>query len=105
GACYTGEDLTPNIRTIHSIPLRLKTNNPPAILDVRGEVLMFKRDFEAMNARQREAGHKEFVNPRNAAAGSLRQLDSRITAARKLSFFAYGVGALEGAEMPASHSA
>jgi DNA ligase (NAD+) len=105
GDGYTGEDVTTNIRTIRSIPLRLKTDNPPAILDVRGEVLMFKRDFEAMNARQREAGQKEFVNPRNAAAGSLRQLDSRITASRKLSFFAYGVGALEGAEMPASHSA
>jgi DNA ligase (NAD+) len=105
GDGYTGEDVTANIRTIRSIPLRLKTDTPPAILDVRGEVLMFKTDFEAMNARQREAGQKEFVNPRNAAAGSLRQLDSRITASRKLSFFAYGVGALEGAEMPQSHSA
>jgi DNA ligase (NAD+) len=105
GDGYTGEDVTTNIRTIRSIPLRLKTDNPPAILDVRGEVLMFKRDFEAMNERQREAGQKEFVNPRNAAAGSLRQLDSRITASRKLSFFAYGVGALEGEEMPLSHSA
>jgi len=105
GDGYTGEDVTTNIRTIRSIPLRLKTPTPPAILDVRGEVLMFKSDFEAMNARQREAGHKEFVNPRNAAAGSLRQLDSRITASRKLSFFSYGVGALEGSEMPPSHSA
>ncbi|MYM87430.1 NAD-dependent DNA ligase LigA [Rugamonas sp. FT82W] len=105
GDGYTGEDVTANIRTIRSIPLRLNTPTPPAILDVRGEVLMFKSDFEAMNARQREAGLKEFVNPRNAAAGSLRQLDSRITASRKLSFFAYGVGALEGAEMPLSHSA
>jgi DNA ligase (NAD+) len=105
GDGYTGEDVTSNIRTIRSIPLRLNTDHPPAILDVRGEVLMFKRDFEAMNARQREAGQKEFVNPRNAAAGSLRQLDSRITASRKLSFFAYGVGALEGAAMPLSHSA
>jgi DNA ligase (NAD+) len=105
GDGYTGEDVTANIRTIRSIPLRLKTDNPPAILDVRGEVLMFKRDFEALNGRQREAGQKEFANPRNAAAGSLRQLDSRITASRKLSFFAYGVGALEGVEMPLSHSA
>ncbi|MYM34803.1 NAD-dependent DNA ligase LigA [Duganella sp. FT94W] len=105
GDGYTGEDVTANIRTIRSIPLRLNSANPPAILDVRGEVLMFKKDFEAMNARQRDAGQKEFVNPRNAAAGSLRQLDSRITASRKLSFFAYGVGALEGAEMPGSHSA
>jgi DNA ligase (NAD+) len=105
GDGYTGEDVTTNIRTIRSIPLRLNTANPPAVLDVRGEVLMFKRDFEAMNARQREAGQKEFVNPRNAAAGSLRQLDSRITASRKLSFFAYGAGAVDGAEMPLSHSA
>ncbi|NGZ84991.1 NAD-dependent DNA ligase LigA [Duganella aceris] len=105
GDGYTGEDVTTNIRTIRSIPLRLNTPTPPAILDVRGEVLMFKSDFEAMNARQREAGQKEFVNPRNAAAGSLRQLDSRITASRRLSFFSYGVGALEGADMPPSHSA
>ncbi len=104
GDGYTGEDVTANIRTIRSIPLRLDTDTPPALLDVRGEVLMFKADFEALNARQREAGLKEFVNPRNAAAGSLRQLDSRITSQRKLSFFAYGVGALEGAAMPLSHS-
>ncbi|KQQ36062.1 aromatic ring-opening dioxygenase LigA [Duganella sp. Leaf126] len=105
GDGYTGEDVTANIRTISVIPLRLDTKNAPAILDVRGEVLMFKSDFAALNARQREAGQKEFVNPRNAAAGSLRQLDSRITRQRKLRFFAYGVGLLEGAEMPASHSA
>ena len=105
GDGYTGEDVTANIRTIRTIPLRLKTSNPPAVLDVRGEVLMFKADFDAMNARQREAGQKEFVNPRNAAAGSLRQLDSRITSARKLSFFCYGVGMLDGADMPPSHSA
>jgi DNA ligase (NAD+) len=101
----TGEDVTANIRTIGSIPLRLAGDNLPTLLDVRGEVLMFKADFNAMNARQREAGQKEFANPRNAAAGSLRQLDSRITAKRKLSFFAYGIGALEGATMPVSHSA
>jgi DNA ligase (NAD+) len=105
GDGYTGEDVTANIRTVRTIPLRLNTPNPPAVLDVRGEVLMFKSDFEAMNARQREAGQKEFVNPRNAAAGSLRQLDSRITRQRKLSFFCYGIGALEGADMPPSHSA
>jgi DNA ligase (NAD+) len=105
GDGYTGEDVTANIRTINVIPLRLDTANPPAVLDVRGEVLMFKGDFDALNARQREAGQKEFVNPRNAAAGSLRQLDSRITRQRKLRFFAYGVGLLEGADMPASHSA
>ena len=105
GDGYTGEDVTANIRTISVIPLRLGTDKPPAVLDVRGEVLMFKGDFAALNTRQREAGQKEFVNPRNAAAGSLRQLDSRITRQRKLRFFAYGVGLLEGADMPASHSA
>ena len=105
GDGYTGEDVTANIRTIKGIPLRLHGSNVPALLDVRGEVLMYKRDFEKMNERQREAGQKEFVNPRNAAAGSLRQLDSRITAQRALSFFAYGIGALEGADMPHSHSA
>jgi DNA ligase (NAD+) len=105
GDGYTGEDVTANIRTIKGIPLRLHGDKVPTLLDVRGEVLMYKRDFAKMNERQREAGQKEFVNPRNAAAGSLRQLDSRITAQRALSFFAYGIGALEGAEMPESHSA
>lgn len=101
----TGEDVTANIRTVRSIPLRLQSSQPPAIIDVRGEVLMFKSDFARLNQRQREAGQKEFANPRNAAAGSLRQLDSRITARRSLRFFAYGIGRLEGAEPPASHSA
>jgi DNA ligase (NAD+) len=101
----TGEEVTENVRTIHSIPLKLKGKNIPKRLDVRGEVLMFKRDFERLNARQREAEQREFANPRNAAAGGLRQLDSKMTAQRKLSFFAYGIGVLEGAEMPLSHSA
>ncbi|AMP00985.1 DNA ligase, NAD-dependent [Collimonas arenae] len=101
----TGENVTSNIRTVRAIPLRLHTERPPKVLDVRGEVLMFKADFAKLNARQRDAGLKEFANPRNAAAGSLRQLDSRITAQRTLRFFAYGIGMLEGAEMPASHSA
>ncbi len=100
-----GENVTPNIRTIRAIPLRLHTDQPPKIIDVRGEVLMFKGDLAKLNARQREAGMKEFANPRNAAAGSLRQLDSRITAQRTLRFFAYGIGLLEGADMPPSHSA
>jgi len=105
GDGYTGEDVSANIRTIKAIPLRLHGANVPAVLEVRGEVLMFKADFAAMNARQRELGQKEFVNPRNAAAGALRQLDSRITASRNLRFFAYGIGELQGADMPATHSA
>ncbi|BBB66793.1 DNA ligase [Undibacterium sp. YM2] len=105
GDGFTGEDVTENIRTIRSIPLRLRVENPPKILDVRGEVLMFKRDFEKLNQRQRDAGAKEFANPRNAAAGSLRQLDSKITAQRSLRFFAYGIGLLEGMNVPPSHRA
>ncbi|AVR97243.1 NAD-dependent DNA ligase LigA [Pseudoduganella armeniaca] len=105
GDGYTGEDVSANIRTIRTIPLRLHGDGLPAVLEVRGEVLMFKADFAAMNERQRAAGQKEFVNPRNAAAGALRQLDSRITAERKLRFFAYGIGELVGADMPETHSA
>jgi len=99
----SGEDVTANIRTVRAIPLRLIGLAPP-VLEVRGEVLMFRRDFERLNARQREAGEREFVNPRNAAAGSLRQLDPAVTAARPLRFFAYGVGEVAGAELPATHS-
>jgi len=101
----TGENVTANIRTVRAIPLRLRGDRVPAVLDVRGEVLMYKQDFARLNQRQRDAGQKEFANPRNAAAGSLRQLDSRITAQRTLRFFAYGIGVLEGADMPPSHSA
>jgi DNA ligase (NAD+) len=100
----TGEDVTRNVRTVRSIPLRLKGARIPRVLEVRGEVLMFKRDFERLNARQREAEQREFANPRNAAAGSLRQLDPKITAQRPLSFFAYGIGVLDGEPMPATHS-
>ncbi|MDY7538263.1 NAD-dependent DNA ligase LigA [Undibacterium sp. RTI2.1] len=99
GDGFTGEDVTENIRTIRSIPLRLNVKEPPKVLDVRGEVLMFKSDFEKLNQRQRAAEAKEFANPRNAAAGSLRQLDSKITAQRSLRFFAYGIGSLEGASL------
>ena len=104
GDGLSGEDVTPNIKTIHSVPLKLHTAHPPQRLEVRGEVLMLKRDFENLNAAQRAKGEKEFANPRNAAAGSLRQLDSKITATRKLSFFAYALGAVEGAIMPPTHS-
>jgi DNA ligase (NAD+) len=84
----TGEDVTANLRTVRSIPLKIDERRE---LEVRGEVLMYRKDFEAMNARQREAGQKEYVNPRNAAAGAVRQLDPRITAGRPLRFFAYSV--------------
>lgn len=93
----TGEDVTPNLRTVRSLPLRLASAPDTKDLEVRGEVVMFKRDFEALNERQRKAGAKEFANPRNAAAGGLRQLDSRITARRPLHFFAYAVGVSAGA--------
>ena len=105
GDGYTGEDVTANIRTVRSIPLRLQGDSLPEVMDVRGEVLMFKADFQRLNQRQRDAGQKEFANPRNAAAGSLRQLDSRITSQRSLRFFAYGIGHLEGAALPATHEA
>ncbi len=95
GDGYTGEEVTANLRTIRVIPLKLISKNPPALIEVRGEVLMLKRDFEELNRAQREKGGREFVNPRNAAAGALRQLDTRITASRRLTFYAYGVGATE----------
>ena len=100
----TGENVTENIKTVRNIPLKLHGEKQPAILEVRGEVLMLKADFAALNQRQLEAGQKPFANPRNAAAGSLRQLDSKITAQRKLHFFAYGIAQLSGAErLPESH--
>jgi DNA ligase (NAD+) len=103
----TGEDVTANVRTIRAIPLRLRAG-APALLEVRGEVLLFHRDFEQLNQRQQAAGEKVFVNPRNAAAGSLRQLDARVTAARPLRFFAYGLGEVRSAgdlafTLPDSH--
>ncbi len=100
----TGEDVTANLRTLHSIPLHLQGSGWPDRFEVRGEVLFWRSDFERLNTHQRERGEKEFVNARNAAAGSLRQLDSRITARRPLRFFAYGVGMVTGAGLPATHS-
>lgn len=100
-----GEDVTENLCTVRAIPLRLSGVAPPAWLEVRGEVLMQRRDFERVNAEAVSAGEKAFVNPRNAAAGSLRQLDPRVTARRRLSFFAYGIGIVEGAAVPDTHGA
>ena len=105
GDGYTGEDVTHNLKTIRSIPQRLALAHPPKLLEVRGEVLMFKADFEALNRAQESKGEKLFANPRNAAAGSLRQLDPNITATRPLSFFAYGLGVAEGAPELSTHSA
>ena len=92
GDGYTGEDVTANLRTVRSIPLKLRGTRPPALVEVRGEIIMYKADFERMNARQRERAEKEFANPRNAAAGAVRQLDPKITAQRPLRFLAYGLG-------------
>ncbi|CUR48519.1 DNA ligase [Alloalcanivorax xenomutans] len=101
----TGEDITANVRTIKSIPLRLRGDKPPALMEVRGEVVMTHRGFAELNRRQAEAEQKTFANPRNAAAGSLRQLDSRITAQRPLEFYAYSLAQLEGENWPDRHSA
>ncbi len=101
----TGENVTENLRTISMIPLRLRTNNPPAVLEARGEIFMDTRSFNDVNKAQEKAGQKLFVNPRNAAAGTLRQLDSRKTARRRLSIYVYALGALQGAEVPESQEA
>ncbi|MDU1520688.1 MAG: NAD-dependent DNA ligase LigA [Klebsiella michiganensis] len=101
----TGEDITSNVRTIRAIPLKLRGDNIPQRLEVRGEVFLPQAGFEKINEEARRTGGKVFANPRNAAAGSLRQLDPRITAKRPLTFFCYGVGVLEGGELPRSHSA
>ncbi|OLO07747.1 DNA ligase (NAD(+)) LigA [Salinicola sp. MH3R3-1] len=100
----TGEDVTMNLRTLHSIPLKLRGKSVPSLIEVRGEVYMRHSGFEAMNERARENGDKVFANPRNAAAGSLRQLDSSIAAKRPLEFCAYQVARLEGDDDAQSHS-
>ena len=104
GDGQSGEDVSANLRTVRNLPLRLLGADVPRRLEVRGEVLLYRRDFDRLNQRQREAGGREFINPRNAAAGSLRQLDPRITATRPLRFLAYALGELEGTPMPASHT-
>lgn len=98
GDGFEGEEVTPNLRTIRSIPLRINTPNPPSFIEVRGEVIMHKKDFEELNKQRAEQGEPLFANPRNAAAGSVRQLDSSITAQRKLDIFCYGIGFCEGYE-------
>jgi DNA ligase (NAD+) len=99
----TGEDVTQNIRTLGQIPLKLQ-GDAPEVLEVRGEVYMRRDDFEQLNERQREKGEKTFVNPRNTAAGAVRQLDPAVTAQRPLSFFAYGLGEVQGWNLPDTHS-
>src|SRR5437763_5484392 len=98
-----GEDVTANVRTIHSIPLRL-ARGAPEVLEVRGEIFMTRAAFEKMNRRQAEAGGKRFINPRNTAAGAVRQLDPKVTAQRPLSFSAYGYGVIRGMRLPSRHS-
>ncbi|MBK9571593.1 MAG: NAD-dependent DNA ligase LigA [Rhodoferax sp.] len=99
----TGEDVTQNVRTIGQIPLRLDGCDAP-VLEVRGEVYMRRDDFEALNAKQREKGDKTFINPRNTAAGAIRQLDPALVAQRPLSFFAYGLGEVQGWSLPSTHA-
>jgi len=99
-----GEDVTVNVRAIRSVPLQLRGGKPPPVLEARGEVYMTRKSFEALNLRQAGRGDKTFANPRNAAAGSLRQLDPSITAERSLDLFFYGVGAIEGWAAPQRHS-
>jgi DNA ligase (NAD+) len=99
-----GEDVTPNIRAIRSVPVQLRGRRWPAVLEARGEVFMTRRSFEALNHRAAEHGEKTFVNPRNAAAGSLRQLDPSITARRSLDLYFYGLGAVDGWTVPPRHS-
>ncbi len=99
----TGEDITTNVRTIRAIPLKLHGDNIPTRLEVRGEVFLPQAGFEKINDEARRTGGKVFANPRNAAAGSLRQLDPRVTAKRPLTFFCYGVGILQGGDLPRSH--
>ncbi|THK40678.1 NAD-dependent DNA ligase LigA [Methylophaga sp. SB9B] len=99
-----GEDVTENVRTIRNIPLKLHGNNVPQVVEIRGEIYIPKAGFEKLNQQRLANNEKLFVNPRNAAAGSLRQLDSSVTASRPLALFCYGLGEIQGMERPASHT-
>lgn len=103
GDGLSGEDITSNIKTLYSVPLKLRTESPPAVLEVRGEIYMPKDGFDKLNQQAAEQGEKTFVNPRNAAAGSLRQLDPKVTASRPLVMCAYSIGYVEGWQQPDSH--
>lgn len=105
GDGLVGENITPNVRTIKNVPLRLKGKNIPSLVEVRGEIVLPVEAFRKLNKEQEESGEKVFANPRNAAAGSVRQLDSKITASRDLKLFAYALGFREGAGLPARQSA
>lgn len=105
GDGLVGEDVTQNVKTIKSIPLRLQVKKPPQLLEVRGEILIFKNDFLDLNESQQEQGAQTFANPRNAAAGTIRQLDSRVAASRPLKFFAYALGQYEGVEFKSQNEA
>ena len=100
-----GEDVTASVRTIRAVPLSLNGRHPPRVLEVRGEIYLEKAGFRALNERQAAANAKTFANPRNAAAGSLRQLDPQITAQRPLTIYCYGAGRCQGAKLPATHGA
>lgn len=104
GDGFKGEDITHNVRTIQAVPLKLRGSGYPSVLEVRGEVFMNKKGFAALNKMALEKGEKTFVNPRNAAAGSLRQLDPRLTAQRPLDMYCYGVGYVEGGALPDTHA-
>ncbi len=100
----SGEDVTQNVRTIRTVPLKLHGRGWPKVLEVRGEIVIPKKEFEKLNAEQLKQGSKVFANPRNAAAGSLRQLDPRITASRPLRFFPWGLGEVSGGKVPEQYS-